>query len=178
MEISTKTTTQSRMDFGQFYIKNRERGYLFALTYLDECNAEDVVEEVFLRMLEMKDRIDANRNPESMFMTMVHNKCLDHLRHEVYKNRYKNDRKVFGELYADDLTSKVNHKQLMEVVWGGLSTLDERMRRVFVSIRFREESYKEVAERMGLTTRCVEYNLYKSTKRMQDYVRRHYELTA
>lgn len=177
MEISTNTK-QNRIDFGQFYLKNRERGYLFALTYLDECSAEDVVEEVFLRMLEMKDRIDTHRNPESMFMTMVHNKCLDHLRHEVYKNTYKSDCKAFGTLYADDLTSKINHKQLMEVVSDGLSKFDERMRRVFVSIRFREESYKEVAERMGLTARCVEYNLYKSTKRMQDYVRRYYEHIA
>ena len=177
MKTSTNTQTD-RIDFRQFYLNNRERGYRFALGYMDECNAEDVVEDVFLRLLEKQECIDTNRNLESLFMTMVRNKCLDHLRHEVYEKRYRHDRKALGVLYADELTSKISHEQLMQVVCNGLCQFDERARRIFVSIRLREESYKEVAKRMGLTTRSVEYNINKSTKMMRDYVRRHYDLTA
>lgn len=44
--------------------------------------AEDLVQEVLLRLWAMRDKLDAHPNPPALAKTMLHNMAIDHLRHQ------------------------------------------------------------------------------------------------
>ena len=58
-------------------------GYALSVTK-SEDNAEDIVQEVMLRLWDMRSRLDSRGRLKSLAMTMIHNLYLDQLRHESH----------------------------------------------------------------------------------------------
>ena len=52
----------------------------FASRFVDETTAEDITQECFLKIWEMRSEI-RNPNIASLLFTMVRNACLNHLKH-------------------------------------------------------------------------------------------------
>ena len=57
-------------------------GYALSVTK-SEDNAEDLVQEVMLRLWDMRSRLDSGGRLKSLAITMIHNLYLDQLRHEI-----------------------------------------------------------------------------------------------
>ena len=46
----------------------------------DDAEAEDAVQELYLRLWKMRDALDGIRNPKAYCITLLRNRCLDRLR--------------------------------------------------------------------------------------------------
>lgn len=68
--------------FNKFFSENQQRFIRFAWTYTrDEIVAEDIVMEALMSYWENRLKISSEINPFAYVLTVVKNKCLNHLRH-------------------------------------------------------------------------------------------------
>lgn len=162
-------TAKESFDGSTFYKRHYETAVRYALTFLsNEDEARDTVSDTMLRLIEMKDRVDGERNVRALFFSMVHNRCMDVLRRrqrymvmEDYLVRTANH-------FSDDELTCLCQRELFRIVGSVIREMPEKERTVFLNIRIEGECYKAVAEQTGLTCRGVEYQLKRSVDRIKN----------
>jgi len=134
----------------------------------DWAVAEDIVQEAFMKLHTQFQKV---LTPQPWLYRTVHNLAVDHQRRTnkiVFVGDSKDD-----EALSNDATDSQPMPDEQIARWEGiglvrlvLETLDERSREI-IRLRFTEDlSYKEIAERMGLTIGHVGYLLHHALKAM------------
>ena len=130
--------------------------------------AEDIVQDAFMKLHTQFQNV---RQPQPWLYRAVHNLAVDHQR-RAHKIVLLGDAENEDAPALDPADSQpLPDEQIAR--WEGiglvrlvLETLDERSREL-IRLRFNEDlSYKEVAERMGLTVGHVGYLLHHALKAM------------
>lgn len=160
-------------EFGRLFAVWRSRFEAFACRYVRSASvAEDLVSDSFMSFWENRDRISVETNLQAYLLIIVRNKCLDWLRaqslhmkieQEVYELRRRVVAADIRSLQAFDPES-IFSEEVAAIVKQSLDRLPELTRKVFVARRFDEMSYKEIAQKYGITERRVEFELEKTVK--------------
>ena len=119
--------------------------------------------------------VPADANLQAYILIIVRNKCLDWLRaqslhakieQEVYELRRRVLAADIRSLQAFN-PEEIFSAEVAAIVRQSLDRLPELTREVFVARRFEELSYKEIAEKYGITVRRVEFELEKAVKQLR-----------
>jgi len=131
--------------------------------------AEDVVQDAFMKLHSQFHQV---RTPQPWLYRTVHNLAVDHQR-RASRIVLVDDRATDADAPANDLADSQPMPDEQIARWEGiglvrlvLATLDSRSREL-IDLRFNEDlSYKEIAERTGLTVGNVGYILHHALKAM------------
>ena len=142
------------------------RAYL-AARFPSLRDQDDVVQESFSRMLRAQNKGDGIRYARAFFFSTAHNIAMD-----LFRRRARNEHVEMTEpheLYvlkeAPGVGDLLDERQRHETLAEALASLPERCREV-VQLRFQENlSYKEIAERLGVTTDTVKVQLGRGVRR-------------
>ena len=73
----------TREEFNEYIKKQSRKLYGLAFRILrNREEAEDAVQEIFIKLWKMRDRLDEYKSIEALATTMMKNHCIDHLRRE------------------------------------------------------------------------------------------------
>jgi len=120
---------------------------------LDRCEAEDVVQDVFLTLWRRPDRFDPERGTDrSWLLTVVRNRSLDHLRRRSFK--HSEDVADLAERLpdpqsadiADELDAATRNRALWQLVDSLPPCQADLIRRAYVS----GQTHQEIACATGL----------------------------
>ena len=145
---------------------------LYALHYLHDLDeAEDIVQDCFVRMLEAE-----RKNPESsisclfysdsskqksFLYTSIRNACIDRLRR-------KNP--VVQDVSPSDLFGIISDEQAVDSscreaeLWTAIEQLPDRCREIFLMSKRDGMTYREIAEELCLSEKTVEHQISKALK--------------
>lgn len=131
---------------------------------VDDAEAQDVVQEVFARLLEKDFRV-AGSKIEAYLMTAVRNDCINHI-------RKKNMRQRIRSLYPveEPLDSQSVDQQLgeLEQIHAFVETQIEEPHRSIFHLRFNEDmTLKEIGSRLGLNINTVYKYLNQCIERIR-----------
>lgn len=131
---------------------------------VDDAEAQDVVQEVFARLLEKDFRV-AGSKIEAYLMTAVRNDCINHI-------RKKNMRQRIRSLYPveEPLDSQSVDQQLVELeqIHAFVETQIEEPHRSIFHLRFDEDmTLKEIGSRLGLNINTVYKYLNQCIERIR-----------
>ena len=152
-------------DFEDFYVMWYSRAKRFAYEYvLSEGEAEDIVQDVFVKLYERRDMLDAYTNPTAYLLTAIKNRCLDHLRQLVDKQalveNIVDERDIERRLSLDALeTFDVdfpNEASIEQRLQQALDALPDRCRTIFVMNKIEGKKQSEIAKELGLSVNTVE----------------------
>lgn len=140
--------------------------YAFSIVK-DAEHAEEMVQEVFLKIWEKKDSLEFSVSLKSYLYRAVHNSCLNLI-----------DKKK-KEVRMDDVTlkivhptataeEKVQHKELDQAIAAALEKLPAECRKVFEMSRFGEMKYREIADTLGISVKTVENQMGKALRIMRE----------
>ena len=124
----------------------------------DRCEAEDVVQDVFLTLWRRPDRFDPERGTDrSWLLTVVRNRSLDHLRRRSFK--YSEDVADLAERLPDpaspDVVDELDAVDRNKALWQLVDTLPptqaDLIRRAYVS----GQTHQEIACETGLALGTV-----------------------
>jgi RNA polymerase sigma-70 factor (ECF subfamily) len=127
----------------------RHAGAVFGLAQRllwERTLAEEIVQEVFLRLWERPERFDQARGSLRSFLLMdTHARCVDRIRSDS-RRREREERSARAELVADyDLDLEAHDLEIAEQVREALATLSDGERRAIELAYFGGHTYREVA---------------------------------
>lgn len=143
-------------------------GYLF-----DIAASEDVVQDIFVHIWENAGKISINTSIESYLKISVRNKCLNYLRACKVTDSLKVleiNARLFAEYDAWEDIQEEEQTIICNQLLKSIDTLPKRMQEV-VKMRFMGEySYKEIAEKLGISINTVKTQLKRARIRMTEVI--------
>jgi RNA polymerase sigma-70 factor (ECF subfamily) len=140
----------------------------------DEMQAEEAVQEVFLRLWQQKDQVSIETNVQAYLYRAVHNQSMNILNHEKVKEKYQQYARHSSPQYADGPAQGMYAKELQQQIGKAMEKIPEKCRTVFHLSRQEELSYKEIAAKLGLSIKTVENQVAKALKilraELKDYL--------
>ena len=167
----------SRSEFDNLIRQQSRKLYGFAFRILrNQEEAEDVVQEIFLKLWKMGNKLDEYKSIEALATTMTRNYCIDLIRRQ--KNDYRGD---FSTLDLPNLTSVSPHDQMEnresgEILNKIINGLPEPYR-VVIKLRDIEGiSYEEIAAKTRQNINTLRVTLSRARKIIRDeYKKYQYE---
>ena len=135
-------------EFHKEYLSLAETLYRVAFYMLEsEAEAEDAVQEVFLKLWDTRDALDGIRNAKAYALTLLKNLCLDRIRrarHLSYPEQLPEPE--VPHLQDDEMDARMRLDKVLEAV----KALPERQREILLLRTVQGLSYEEIAERTGM----------------------------
>lgn len=141
--------------------------YRFALRLLGDVEeAQDVVQEIFLRLWSKRDNLSEYRSIEAFAMTMTRNLCLDKLKSPASR------KETFDETreMPDNTTpyTKTETSDTIRLVKMAMDALPEQQRMVIHLRDVEGSDFDEIAEVTGLSLNNVRVSLSRARKKIRD----------
>lgn len=143
-------------------------GFFYGMTK-DGATSEDLVQNVFVRILKYKHTYKDNGDFEVWAFQMARNVHKDHYR--------KNKRYAFQETmdpYEQTLSETENQEVDMEksdelnYLKKALESLSEEKRELIELVRFQKVKYAKVAEMMGVTESAIKVRVHRILKELRE----------
>ena len=170
----TKITPQ---EFAYIYVSNRDKFIAIARSYVrDEFVAEDIVAESFANFWDNRERIELRGPLEAYILQSLKNRCLNHLRDKA--NRLKIQQNIHDDISRAMLTeinileanqvSLLYRDDIVRIFRKLLDSMSDSARNIFLSSRFDELTYKEIALRYGITPRKVKREIQQTLEALRE----------
>lgn len=160
--------------FDYFFDKYYQGLCVYAYRMLkSKSEAEDIVEDFFVRILENRKNIRIESSVKSYFMRSVHNRCLDYIAHqkviashEIYHLKMMNE--------EDFLEYPLIDTELKLQIEKAIQNLPDGIRETFILNRFEGLKYQQIADQENISVKTVEYRISKALnilrKELGDYL--------
>lgn len=158
--------------FKRLYLENAPRLIGYASKYVDEVVAEDLVQDVFIKIWQKKENYFIEEGLKTYLFRSVQNACLDYLKHKAVETSYAGEfaRKLKLEeiRYYDRLEAAEQEKERLDSIYREIAKLPKRCREVFTLAYLEGKKSAEIADRLNISQRTVEAQLYKGLKIIRD----------
>lgn len=127
--------------------------------------AEDAVQEVFLKLWKGKQDIESYKNPEAFAITMTKNYCLDRL-----KSKQASNLKIVHSNYqtSENIEGRIEANNGVEMVFKIMETLPEQQK-IILQLRDVEEfEFSEIAKMLGSSETAIRVALSRARKTVRD----------
>lgn len=145
---------------------------IFAGNYLANKEiCEDVVQNVFLRLWENREKIRIENSLKSFLLKTVQNACLDELRHNKIIEKYETYTQKFAS--TDDLNTSdyIMYSDLHDKLTDALEKIPPTYREAFEMNRFEGLKYREIAEKLNVSERTVDVRVGKALGLLRQYLK-------
>ncbi len=158
----------NHQEFKARFLPCHKKMYYMAFRYLgNECDAEDMVQEAYLKLWEKRETLIEIANNEAYAVTVVKNLCLDRLRSPQIETDSPETLTHEPEpapppdtLY--EAREEVRH--LLKII----GTLPEQQRQVILLKHFEEKSVDEIEQETGLSNTHIRVLLSRARTRIKE----------
>ena len=153
--------------FERLFNKNYKKlcGYVLKLSGNPDL-AEDVVQEVFIKLWESRTEIRIKTSVKSYLFKACHNKFIERMRASTKEASLLETLKweTLSRLQPEEGTGKL---QKIEIINVAIEQLSPKCREAFLLSRYNELKYKEIAEVMGISVKTVEIHISKALSQLR-----------
>lgn len=167
LSLSIKAADQAA--FKEAFLLYQERIFRFLCGKLyDAETAEDILQEVFIRLWEHRGNIDENRSLKAYLFTIANNLALNHIRHQHVILNHQKQQFASGNFDSEIPSPQMvlEFREFDVQLHAAIEELPEKNRIIFMMSRFDGLSYKEIAKKLNISVKTVESHIGKSLKRL------------
>ena len=129
-------------------------------------DAEEIVEDSLLWIWENRETLVIESSLNSYLFKMVYRRALNKLAHIDATQRA--DTRFYEEM--QEMLQDTDYYQIEELakrIEDAVAALPENYREAFVMHRFRDMSYKEIAETLGVSPKTIDYRIQQALKQLR-----------
>jgi RNA polymerase sigma factor (sigma-70 family) len=160
------------MDLPDFKLKVyplRDKLFRFAKRLLGNTEeAEDVVQEVFIRLWNRREKLDEYRSVEALAMISTKNMCLDKIKARRYPVENFDDHRGFLENLP--VETKEDHSDVIHSIHQAMKQLPEQQQMILHLRDIEGYEYEEIAEVMEMNENAIRVALSRARKRIRDLI--------
>ena len=135
----------------------------------NHSEAEDLTQEVLLRVAQRGATIDASR-PDAYVFQIAANLLRDRGRRHKVRATYQAGLGATEATWVEELDPDrvLQGKQSLSTVLAALRQLPERTRTIFVLFRLENMKQREIADMLGISVRTVEQHVVRASVHLRD----------
>lgn len=154
---------------------------LFELHYSPLCNfayritddidqAEDIVQDIFVKVWNDPDLLDGNKNINSYLYSMVRNRALEVIRRENISQKINQQLEYIQNNAADTNVEEdeIEKLLLLEQIYVSIRQLPPKCSEVFTLSKVNGLTYVQIAEKMNISVKTVENHMGKALRLMRE----------
>jgi len=170
-ELKVGNTETYEMLFKQWY----EPLCRYAYSILrNQEETEDVVQKLFCKLWEEREKMEIHISMKSYLYKMVHNASLNRVKQLKIRAEH-HERIAHRSLVSfNPVEQAIAQKELSQQIDIAINTLPERCREVFLLSRMQHLSYVQIAQQMQISPNTVETQIVKALKilrtKLKDYL--------
>ena len=159
----------------------------FATGYLRDSHlAEDFVVDSMMVFWQRRAELPPDTNPPAYVLTILKNKCIDYLRRLRRDQEYL-DRQTKEQVWdlntriaslEEFVPEEVFTQEIQRIVAQAVAELSEESRQVFLMSRRQGLSHREIAARMGISEKGVEYHVTKVNRLLRSALKDYLAVSA
>jgi RNA polymerase sigma-70 factor (ECF subfamily) len=133
----------------------------------NDLDAEDVIQELLVKVWQRKDQFDQIENKEAWCMTVTRNLAIDKIRarkqssQDVSEYHFIADHSATPDIQTED-------RESLKIVMEVLNSLPENQKEIIHLRDIEGYSYKEIAELTELSEDQVKVNLFRARQRLKE----------
>ena len=141
--------------------------FRFAKRLLDHTEeAEDVVQEVFIKLWNRRDSLDEYRSVEALAMVSVKNLCLDKIKTKRFPFEKFDNHKGFIENLPEEMIP--DHGDLIAGIHQAIKRLPEQQKMIIHLRDIEGHAFEEIAEIMEMNENAIRVALSRARKRVRE----------
>ncbi len=162
--------------FNKLFNEYHERFIRFAFGYVKERQtAEDFVSEAFMTNWENRSHLAPGSKPPAYILTIIKNKSLNHLQHLQTRHRVTEELKSHSDWVLQTKISTLEacdpdflfSKEIQSIIDATLQKLPHKTRQVFTLSRDQGLTHKEIARKINLSQKSVEFHMSKALSQLR-----------
>jgi RNA polymerase sigma-70 factor (ECF subfamily) len=163
----TLINADSSVVFENLFKANFKSLHAYAYSILkDDASAEEIVQQVFYKLWEKKDKLGELQSVPAYLYRAVHNDCLNLIKHSKVKAAHQaHTLRNSNEL--DNPTDQATLKEMQLKIDNAINELPEQCRIIFQLSRFEDMKYREIADRLGISVKTVENHMGKALRSLR-----------
>ncbi len=158
-EIRKDSQAAFKVLFDRYYQKMCYAGYR---TYADQHKAKDFAQEIFCDLWNKRKTVKITNSLNAYLSRAMRNKAIDYIRSQ--RLNFDEGNAVKSMQIDVDPTS---FSELQELIQATVNSLPERCKVVFNLSRTEGLSHKEIASKLGISTKTIENQITKALKALR-----------
>jgi RNA polymerase sigma-70 factor (ECF subfamily) len=130
----------------------------------DHDTAEEIVQDLFFRLWQDKEKINIESSLNGYLFRSVHNRCLHHIEHNRVVDRHAEEMSYSQTESQESPSDILSYKELQDKIARILERLPEKCGKIFTMSRFEGLKYTEIAEKLSVSVKTVEANMGRALK--------------
>ncbi len=157
--------------FNELFDQYGKRLYHFSLSYLKSASdAEEIVQEVFLKIWDHRQELSAQKSLESFLFTIARNGILNTIRKSKSEQAYLNYSIINTgkQVLLDD---ELNFSELEKAYYQAIEQLSPRRKEIFLLSREQAISNEAIAKKMNISVKTVENQMTSALSEIRKNLR-------
>ena len=161
------TSCMDLHDFQHKVYPLKNKLFRFAKRILDHTEeAEDIVQEVFIKLWNRRDKLDEYRSVEALAMVTTKNLCLDRIKTKKYPvENFENHRQFVENIPGETST---DHSDLVNGIRRAMKLLPEQQQMIVHLRDIEGYEFEEIAEIVGMNENAIRVALSRARKRIRE----------
>jgi RNA polymerase sigma-19 factor, ECF subfamily len=164
-ELSKDNDSSLEELFNYYY----PRLFNFSKSFLKlEDGIDDILQEVFVKIWQNRKIIKTSATFNSYIFTITRNLLLNELRSRVNKKNIKEEVRKLSVASDYSMLEQHEYQDLRDKVDNIVNKLPERQKEIFVLSRTEDLSHREIAAKLKISTKTVEYHITHAVRALKD----------
>jgi RNA polymerase sigma-70 factor (ECF subfamily) len=136
--------------------------------------AEDFVQDAFCSLWENRAKLDIDQPIQGYLYKIVHNRCVDYLRKANSKTKYTlqtewklKELSLTQAPFENIILSGILAQETQAIIQKTIQSLPEQTREIFQLSRYEQLKNLEIAERLGVSLKTIEYHIGKALQQFR-----------
>ncbi len=165
-ELLARLKNGDMLAFDRVYELYSHKLFSFVFKILkNEAEVDDIVQEVFVKIWESRDKLEDYKLLNSYIFTIAYNNSIDLIRKRISNNKYLEHLKNSASInFAPTIISQIEFNELNNQVEKLIANLPDRQKQVYLLHKEEGLTYPEIAEQLGISKNTVENHMVKALK--------------